>query len=99
MGGKSAQRTNRMPRDSTTANIPPSILRKYDKVMLGLEVPYIFLTAKQVKFMQCLCIHDKFKEVYIKALERMNSVYVLRGFEVTRIYADRVFEPCQSELA
>ena len=29
----------------------------------------------------------------------MNYVYVLTGFEVTKIYADRVFKPCQSVLA
>ena len=35
----------------------------------------------------------------MKALIRMNSVYVLRGFEMIKIYGDKTFEPCQSELA
>ena len=49
--------------------------------------------------MQCLWIRDKTKEVYIKALERMNSVYVLRGFKVPKMYAYIPFEPYWSEIA
>ena len=52
-----------------------------------------------MEFILYICIRNKTKEVHIKALERINSMYVLRGFEVTKIYADRAFEPCQSELA
>ena len=58
-----------------------------------------FSIAKHVKFMQCLCIQDKTIKKYMVALEQIKSQYTLRGFNLKEVYADRAFEPCQTELA
>ena len=34
----------------------------------------------------------------MKTIERMNYVYVLRWFEITKLYANKAFESCQPEL-
>ena len=94
-----------MPRDSITTNLPPSILQKYGKVTLGVDVlhinkvPYIFSTAKHIKFLQSICICNKTLKVYMKTFKRMMALYILSEFKVTKIYTGRAFEPCQLELA
>lgn len=88
--GKSVQKTNKMSQDSTTTNLPPSILQKYGKIRLGVDVlhinrvPYMFSTAKHIKFMQCLCIRDKTLKIYIKTIKQTKSLYVLGDFKLKR---------------
>ena len=79
-----------MPRDSTTTNLLPSILQKYRKVTLGVDIlhinkiPYMVSIAKHIKFMQCLCIRDKTLKVSMKIIKKMKSPYVLREFKAPR---------------
>lgn len=55
--GNTVQRPNKMPRDSSSINIPPSILKRYGDVTLGVDVlhingvSFLFSTAKHLKFM------------------------------------------------
>jgi hypothetical protein len=103
--GKSVQRTNNMPREDQILGVPPSVLEHYSKVTVGIDVmhvngmPYLINTAKHLKFIQCICIRNKSDAIYVAAIKRMDSIYKLRGFKITTMYADRAFEHCKEELA
>ena len=56
VAGKSVQRKSKMPRESSRLSIPPSILRRYGEVTIGVDYFYIngncFLItiSKHIKF-------------------------------------------------
>ena len=103
--GKTVQKTNSMVRDSSYIEASPSILAHYKEVTLGVDVlfinkvPYLFTISRHIKFIQCLCIRTQRDNVYIDSIRKMKTVYEMRGFMVTKIYADRAFESCRSALA
>ena len=103
--GKTVQRPNKMPRDSSSINISPTILRRYGEVTLGMDVlhingmPFLFSTAKHLKFMQCLRLRNKTTSMFLSTINKMKSVYEARGFKIKKIYADRAFDPCREKLA
>ena len=58
---KTDQRTKKMPRDSgLITQVPPSILKRYGMVTLGINVmhinkrSFIFAVFKHIKFFQCI---------------------------------------------
>jgi hypothetical protein len=103
--GKTVQRTNKMPREDQIFGVPPSILKHYSKVTVGITVMHVngvgFLinTSKHIRFIQCICIRNKSDDMYIAEIKKMDNVYKLRGFKITTMYADRAFEHCKDTLA
>ena len=103
--GKSVQRTNNMPREDQILGVPPSILKHYGEVTVGIDVMHIngvaFLIniSKHIKFIQCICIRNKSDVMYVAAVKKMDNIYKLRGFKITTMYADRAFEHCLDALA
>jgi hypothetical protein len=99
--GKTVQRTNNMPREDYVLGVPPSILKHYSKVTVGMDVMHVNGVAyhinisKHIKFIQVICIRNKSDDIIIEAVKRMDNIYKLRGFKITFIYADRAFEHCQ----
>jgi hypothetical protein len=94
-----------MPREDQILGVPPSILKHYGEVTVGFDVMHInelaFLIniAKDIKFIQCICIRNKPDDMYIAAIKKMDNIYKLRGFKITTVYADRAFEHCLDALA
>ena len=103
--GKTVQRVNTMNRGSSYIGISPSILEHYKDASLGVEVlffnkvPYLFTISRHIKFIQCLCIRNQSDNIYVDSIRKMKTVYEMGGFNVKKIYADRVFESCRVELA
>ena len=103
--GKSVQRKNNLIRDSSYIAANPSILEHYHEVSLGVDVlfinrvPYLFTISRHIKFIQCLCIRNQNDNIYVDSIRKMKTVYEMRGFIVTKIYADRAFESCRGALA
>jgi hypothetical protein len=85
--------------------VPLSILKHYSKVTVGMDVmhvngvTYLINISKHIKFLQVICIRNKFDDMIIEAVKRMDNIYKRRGFKITSIYADRAFEHCLDALA
>ena len=84
--GKSVQRKNKMPRESSMLlNIPPSILDRYGSVSLGIDVlhinkrPYVIAVSKHIKYIQCLGTVNKNVETFLSSIKRFKSDYMIRG--------------------
>ena len=97
--GKTVQRKNKMPRDSSMMlGIPPSIIERYGYVSLGIDVlhinkrPYVIAVSKHIKYIQCLGTQNKNVETFLSTIKRFKSDYMIRGFVVKTIYSDRAFE-------
>ena len=104
--GKTVQRKNKMPRESSMMlSIPPSIIERYGYVSLGIDVlhinkrPYVIAVSKHIKFIQCLGTMNKNVETFLSTIKRFKSDYMIRGFIVKTIYADRAFESCKTCLS
>jgi hypothetical protein len=63
------------------------------------SMPYLINTSKHIKFIKCICIRNKSDYIYVSAIKKMDAIYILRGFKITTMYADRAFEHCKGELA
>ena len=94
-----------MPRDSgLITNLPPSILERYGMVTLGLNVmyinrhPFILLVSKHIKYFQCIGAMNKSAKTFLSTIEKMKAEYMVRGFAIKIIYADRAFATCEIEL-
>ena len=103
--GKTIQRTNKMPRDSgLITNLPPSVLESYGMVTLGLDVmhindrPFILSVSKHIKYFQCIGARNKSVKTFLSTIEKMKAEYMVRGFVIKMIYADRAFATCEIEL-
>jgi hypothetical protein len=94
-----------MPREDQILGVPPSILKHYGEVTVGMDVMHVngvaFLinVSKHIKFIQCICIRNKSDDMSIAAITKMDNIYKLRGFKITTMYADRAFEYCVDSLA
>ena len=105
MEGKTVQRTNKMPRDSgLISHLPLSILERYRAVTLGVDVLhingrlYIIAVSKHIKYYQCGAIWNKKPETFVKWIKKFKVEYMLRGFNVEMVYANRAFASCETEL-
>ena len=103
--GKSVQRKKKMPRESSMLlSIPPSILERYGSVSLGIDVlhinkrPYVIAVSKHIKYTQYLGTVNKNVKTFLSSIKRFKSDYMIRGFVVKTIYADRAFESCKTAL-
>ena len=106
MEGKTVQRKNKIPRySSMILSIPPSIIDRYGNVALGIDVlhinkrPYIIAISKHIKYIQCVGTTDKKVDTFLSTIKKFKSNYMIRGFVVKVIYADRAFESCKTELS
>ena len=106
MEGKTVQRKNKMPRDSSILlSIPPSIIDRYGNVALGIDLLhinkrlYIVAISKHIKYIQCIGTTDKKVETFLSTIKKFKSNYMVRGFVVKVIYADQEFESCKTELS
>ena len=95
-----------MPRDSSLiTNIPPSIIERYGMVTLGIYVlhinkrPFIIAMSKHIKYFQCMGTTSKNTDTFLAIIRKFKSDYMIRGFVVKVIYADRAFESCKTELS
>ena len=91
--GKTVQRKNKMPRDSSMLlSIPFSIIDRYGNVALGIEVlhinkwPYIIAISKHIKYIQCVGTTNKKVDTFLSIIKRFKSDYMIRGFVVKVIY-------------
>ena len=81
--GKTVQRTNRMPREDQILGVPPSILKHYSEVTVGIDVmhvngvAFLIATSKHIRFIQCICIRNKSDDMYIAAIKKMDDIYKL----------------------
>ena len=104
IAGKSVQRKSKMPRESSRMSIPPSILRRYGEVTIGVDYFYIngncflIIISKHIKFYQCLCVKDTSSETFLQTVTKLSPIYKVRGFKIKTIHADRQFEPCEAAL-
>ena len=86
-------------------SIPPSIIGRYGYVALGIDVlhinkrPYIIAISKYIKYIQCLGTTSKNVDTFLSAIKRFKSDYMIRGFVVKTIYADRVLESFKTALS
>ena len=103
--GKTIQRTNKMPRDSgLITNLPPSILERYGMVTLGLDVmhinnhPFILSVSKHIKHFQYIGTRNKSIKTFLSTIDKMKAEYMMRGFVLKMIYANRAFATCETEL-
>ena len=94
-----------MPRDSgLITNFPPSVLERYGMVTLGLDVmhinnrPFILSVSKYIKYLQCIGTRNKSVKTFLSTIGKMKAEYMVRGFVLKTIYADRVFATCEIEL-
>ena len=104
--GKTVSRKNKMPRDSSLiTHIPPSIIKKYEMVTLGINVlyfndcPFIIAVSKHIKFFQCMGTSNKDVTTFLAEIQEMKSDYMLRGFRIKMIYTDQAFESSKTELS
>ena len=95
-----------MPRDtSMILGIPPSIIERYGYVSLGIDVlhinkrPYVIAVSKHIKYLQCLGTQNKNVETFLATIKRFKSDYMIQGFVVKTIYADRAFKSCKTCLS
>ena len=95
-----------MPRDDTILlSIPPNIIDWYGNDALGIDVlhinkrPYIIAISKHIKYIQCIGTTNKKVETFLSTIKKFKSDYMIRGFVVKVIYADRAFEYCKTELS
>ena len=103
--GTAVQRTNKIPRDSSVITcIPPTILERYGKVALGVDVLHInnrlFIIgiSKHIKYYQCVGIKNKSATTFSNIIRMFKSNYTPRGFKVHIVYADQAFESCRTAL-
>ena len=103
--GKTVQRNNKMPRDSSLyTNILSSIIEKYGNITLGIDMvhinkrPYIIAISKHIKYIQCIGTENKNITTFLSTIKKFKADYMTRGFVVKVIYADRAFESCKTEL-
>ena len=93
--GKTVQRKNKMPREtSILSGIPATIIERYGNVLLGIDVlhinmrPYVIAVSKHIKYIQCLGTANKNAETFLSTIKRFKADYMIRGFVVKTIYAD-----------
>ena len=73
-------------------------------VTLGLDVmhinsrPFILSVSKHIKYFQCIGTRNKSPKSFLNAFEKMKAEYLVRGFAIKIIYADRAFITCEAEL-
>ena len=94
-----------MPRDSgLITNLPPSVLERYDMVTLGIDVMhinkrhFILSVSKHIKYFQCIGTRNKSVKTFMSTIKKMKAEYMVRGFVLKMIYADRAFVTCETEL-
>ena len=103
--GKTVQRTNNMPREDYVLGVPPSILKHYSEVTIGIDVMHVngvaFLIniSRHIKFIQAICIRNKSDDMYVEAIRKMDTIYKCRGFKIKYVYSDRAFQHCFDALA
>ena len=73
-------------------------------VTLGINVlyinncPFIIPISKHIKFFQCTGTSNKNTIIFLVIIQQMKSDYMIRGFIVKMIYADRAFKSCKTKL-
>ena len=95
-----------MPQNSSIiSHIPPSIIKRYGMVILGIGVihinihPFIIAVSKHIKFFQVMRTRDKKVKTFMDVIWKMKSDYILWGFKIKIINADRAFDLCHVELS
>ena len=95
---KTVQRKNKIPLDSSLiTNIPSSTIERYESVTLGINMlyinkfPYIIAVSKHIKHIQCMVIENKNIDIFLATIKKFKSNYMIWGFVVKVIYADRAF--------
>ena len=85
--GKTVQRKNKMPCDSSMIlSIPPSIIERYGYVTLGIDVlhinkrPYVITVSKHIKYIQCVGTTNKNVETFLSTIKRFKSSYISINF-------------------
>ena len=61
--------------------------------------PYVIAVSKHIKYIQCLGTANKNVDSFLAIIKRFKSDYMIRGFVVKTIYADRAFETCKTCLS
>ena len=104
--GKTVQRKNKMPRDSSLiTNNPSSIIERYGNITLGTDVLhvnkrlYIIAISKHIKYIQCMGTTNKNTSTFLATIKKFKSDYMIRDFVVKVIYADWAFKSCKTELS
>ena len=104
--GKTVQRKNKIPRDtSMMLGIPPSTIERYGYASLGIDVlhinkrSYVIAVSKHIKYIQCLGTQNKNVDTFLSNIKRFKSDYIIQGFVVKTIYANRAFESCKTCLS
>ena len=54
--------------------------------------------SKHIKYFQCIGTRNKSPKSFLSAFEKMKAEYMVRGFAIKVIYADRAFITCEAEL-
>ena len=86
-------------------SISPSIINQYGNVALGIDVlhinksPYVKAISKYIKYIQCLGTTNRNIDTFLFPIKRFKHDYMIRGFAMKVIYADRAFESCKTELS
>ena len=82
--GKTVQRKNKMPREtSMLLGIPSSIIERYGNVSLGINVlhinsrPFVIAVSKHIKYIQCLETANKNVETFLATIKRFKSGYMI----------------------
>ena len=61
--------------------------------------PYIIAISKHIKYIQCLATQNKNVETFLSTIKRFKLDYMIQGFVVKTIYADRAFKTCKTGLS
>ena len=104
--GKTVQRKNKMPRDSSLiTSIPSSIIERYGNETVGIDLlhvnkrPYINTISKLIKYIQYMETTNKNTNTFLATIKKFKSNYMIRGFVVKVIYADQAFKSCKTKLS
>ena len=72
---------------------------------MGIDVlhinrrPYVIVISKYIKYIQCLATQNKNVETFLSTIKRFKLDYMIQGFVVKTIYADRASEICETGLS
>ena len=91
--------------DLQISDIPASIMSNYQNVTLGggimfvNKIPYFMTISRNIKFGTAEVLQNQQSATILKAIKKVKSIYMQRGFKVSIMLMDGEFEPLRGHLA